>query len=81
MTTFEEYMNLWTTKDPKLINKVGMDKDQRASTSNSCKWTAAVLERLGDAIQTEGLIITEDQQYRLSILMRSANDDCRKCKD
>ncbi len=42
-------------------------------------WTAAVLERIGDAIQREGLRIPPDEQYRLSILMRSANNDCREC--
>lgn len=79
MVTFEEYIDLWITKDSKLIDKIGMDKDQRASVNTPCKWTAAVIERLGDAIQTEGLRIPEDQQYRLSILMRSIDNDCRKC--
>ena len=80
MTTFEEYFDLYKTKDPKLMDKVGMDKDQRESINNSCKWTAAVLDRIGDAIQTEGLRIPHEQQYRLSIIIRSANNDCRKCK-
>ena len=81
MATFEEYMYLWTSKDKKLMDKVGMDKDQRESVNSPCKWTAAILERLGDAIQTENLRIPPDEQYRMSILLRSANNDCRKCKD
>ena len=80
MLTLEEYKKLWITKDPKLIDRSGMDKEQRESVSNECKWTAAVLERIGDAIQTEGLRFLPDEQYSLSILMRSANNDCRKCK-
>jgi hypothetical protein len=80
MLTLEEYKTLWATKDLKLMERSGMDKEQRESVNNECKWTAAVLERIGDAIQTEGLVIPEDQQYRLSIIMRSANNDCRKCK-
>ena len=80
MATFEEYLDLYRTKDPKLMDKVGMDKDQKASVSSPCKWTVAVLERIGDAIQTEELRIPPEQQYRLSIIMRSANNDCRKCK-
>lgn len=58
-----------------------MDKEQKASVTSPCKWTAAVLERIGDAIQTEELRIHPDDQYRLSIIMRSANNDCRNCKD
>jgi len=81
MLTLEEYKKLWITKDPKLIDRSGMDKEQRESVGSECKWTAAILERIGDAIQTEGLIVPEDQQYSLSIIMRSANNDCRKCKD
>lgn len=81
MLTIEEYKKLWISKDPKLMNRSGMDKDERESASSACKWTAAVLERIGDAIQTEDLRIPEDQQYSLSIIMRSAINDCRKCKD
>ena len=81
MLTLEEYKQLWITKDPKLMDRSRMDKDQRESVSSECKWTAAVLERSGDAIQTEHLRIPEDQQYSLSIIMRSAMNDCRKCKD
>ncbi len=81
MLTLEEYKKLWVTKDPKLMDRAGMDKDERESVNSDCKWTAAVLERIGDAIQTENLRIPEDQQYRLSIIMRSAVNDCRKCKD
>lgn len=81
MIKFEEYIELWKRKDPKLMDRAGMDADQKASVGSPCKWTAAVLERIGDAIQTEDLRISEDQQYRLSIIMRSANNDCRKCKD
>lgn len=81
MLTIDGYMELWKTKDSKLMDKSGMDKDQRLSVNSPCKWTASVLERIGDAIQTEGLKISYDDQYRLSILMRSANNDCRKCKD
>jgi len=81
MLTLEEYKKLWITKDPKLMDKSGMDKDQKESVNSPCKWTAAVLERIGDAIQTEGLRIPEDQQYNISIIMRSAMNDCRKCKD
>ena len=80
MLTLEEYKKLWITKDPKLIDRSGMDKEQRESVSNECKWTATVLERIGDAIQTEGLRFLPDEQYSLSILMRSVNNDCRKCK-
>ena len=81
MLTIEEYKKLWISKDQKLIDRSGMDKDERESISSECKWTAAVLERIGDAIQTEDLRIPEDQQYSLSIIMRSAMNDCRKCKD
>ena len=81
MLTIEEYKKFWISKDPKLMNMSGMDKDERESVSSECKWTAAVLERIGDAIQTEDLRIPEDQQYSLSIIMRSAMNDCRKCKD
>lgn len=81
MLTMEEYKKLWISKDQKLIDRSGMDKDERESISSECKWTAAVLERIGDAIQTEDLRIPEDQQYNLSIIMRSAMNDCRKCKD
>lgn len=79
MLTPEGYKKLWITKDPELIDRSGMDKEQRESISNECKWTAAVLERIGDAIQTEGLRIRPEDQYNLSIIMRSANNDCRKC--
>lgn len=81
MKTIEEYMELYIRKDPKLMDKVGMDKEQRESVNNPCKWTAAVLERIGDAMQTEEFRITPLNQYRLAIIMRSANNDCRKCKD
>jgi hypothetical protein len=80
MLTLEEYKRLWITKDPELIKRSGMDKDERESVDNPCKWTAAVLERIGDAIQTERLRIIPDEQYSLSIIMRSAMNDCRKCK-
>lgn len=81
MLTLEEYKKLWITKDPKLMDRARMDKEQRESVGSECKWTATVLERIGDAIQTEGLVVPEDQQYSLSIIMRSANNDCRKCQD
>lgn len=81
MLTFEEYMELWKRKDPKLMERSGMDKDERESIGSACKWTAAVLERIGDDIQTQNLRITEEQQYRLSIMMRSAKNNCSKCKD
>ena len=81
MLTLEEYKKLWLTKDLKLMERAGMDKDEKESVSSPCKWTAALLERIGDAIQTEDLRIPEDQQYSLSIIMRSAMNDCRKCKD
>lgn len=81
MVTLEEYKKLWITKDPTLMDRVGMDKDQKASVDSPCKWTAAILERIGDAIQTKELRIHPDDQYKLSIIMRSANNDCRKCKD
>lgn len=81
MLTIEEYKKLWISKDPKLMNKSGMDKEQRESVNSECKWTAAVLERIGDAIQTEGLRIHPEEQYSFSIIMRSVNNDCRKCKD
>ncbi len=81
MLTIEEYKKLWISKDPKLMERSGMDKDERESVSSECKWTAAVLERIGDAIQTEGLRIHPDEQYSFSIIMRSAMNDCRKCKD
>lgn len=81
MATIEEYMELYTRKDPKLMDKVGMDKDQKESVNNACKWTVAVLERIGDAMQTEEFRVTPLNQYRLAIIMRSANNDCRKCKD
>ena len=82
MLNIEEYKKLWIEKDPKLMIKSGMDKDEReAAHTSDCKWTAAILERIGDAIQTENLRIPEDQQYSLSIIMRSAMNDCRKCKD
>ena len=81
MTTINEYMELYVKKDPKLMDEVGMDKDQREVVNNPCKWTAAVLERIGNSMQTEKFIMTSLDQYRLSIIMRSANNDCRKCKD
>lgn len=81
MLTFEEYIELWKSKDPRLIDRSGMDKEQRLSVDSPCKWTVSILERIGDAIQTENLRIPEDQQYRLSLIMRSTNNDCRKCKD
>ena len=81
MTTIDEYMELYTSKDPKLMSKVGMDRDQKESISSPCRWTAAVLERIGDEIQNGQLKITQENQYRLSLIMRSANNDCRKCKD
>jgi hypothetical protein len=81
MLTIEEYKKLWITKDPVLMEKAGMDKTEKESVSSECKWTAAVLERIGDAIQTENLRIPEGEQYSISIIMRSAMNDCRKCKD
>lgn len=81
MTTIDKYMELYIKKDPKLMDQVGMDKSQRESVDNPCKWTAAVLERIGDEMQHEILMITPDNQYRLATIMRSANNDCRKCKD
>lgn len=81
MTTIDEYMELYIKKDPKLMDKVGMDKDQKESVNNQCRWTAAVLERIGDEIQNGQLKITRENEHRLSIIMRSANNDCRKCKD
>jgi len=81
MLTIEEYKKLWISKDPKLMDRSGMDKDQRESVSDKCKWTVAVLERIGDDIQTGGLRIHPEEQYSLSTIMRSANNDCRKCKD
>jgi hypothetical protein len=81
MLTLEEYKKLWITKDPKLMERSGMDKDERESVNSECRWTTAILERIGDDIQTHNLIIPEDQQYSLSIIMRSVNNDCRKCKD
>lgn len=81
MTTIDEYMELYTGKDPKLMDKVGMDKDQKESVNNPCRWTVAVLERIGDEIQDGRLKITRENQHRLSIIIRSANNDCRKCKD
>lgn len=81
MLTLDEYKKLWIEKDPKLMDKAGMDKDERESVSSPCKWTAAVLERIGDAIQTENLRIPIDEQYSISIIMRSVMNDCRKCKD
>ena len=81
MTTIDEYMELYLRKDPRLMNQVGMDKDQRESIHNPCKWTAAVLERIGDELQHDTLRITQDNQYSLARIMRSAMNDCRKCKD
>jgi hypothetical protein len=81
MTTIDEYMELYINKDSKLMDKVGMDKDQKESVNNPCRWTAAVLERIGDEIQNGQLKITRENEHRLSIIMRSANNDCRKCKD
>lgn len=78
---FEEYLKLYRLKSPNLMDKAGMDKSQKESVDSPCKWTAAVLERIGDAIQTEGLKISPDEQYKLSILMRLVNSDCKKCKD
>lgn len=81
MMTIDEYMELYTHKDPKLMDRAGMDKDQKESVNSQCRWTAAVLERIGDEIQDGRLKITRENQHRLSIIMRSANNDCRKCKD
>jgi hypothetical protein len=81
MTTIDEYMELYIKKDRKLMNQVGMDEDQRESINSPCKWTAAVLERIGDELQHDTLKITSESQYRLGTIMRSAMNDCRKCKD
>ena len=81
MATIDEYMKLYVSKDPNLMNKVGMDKDQKESVDSPCKWTAAVLERIGDEMQHGTLLVNADNQHRLSIIMRSAMNDCRKCKD
>ena len=81
MATIDEYMKLYVSKNPNLMNKVGMDKDERESVNSPCKWTAAVLERIGDEMQHESLIINADNQYRLATIMRFAMNDCRKCKD
>lgn len=81
MTTIDEYMELYIRKDPKLMDKVGMDKDQKESVDSPCMWTTAILERIGDEIQSGQLKITRDNEHRLSIIMRSANNDCRKCRD
>jgi hypothetical protein len=81
MTTIDEYMKLYVEKDPKLMDQVGMDKDQRESINSPCKWTAAVLERIGSDLQDDRLAINRYDKYRLAIIMRSANNDCRKCRD
>ena len=79
LSSLEEFKKLWISKDPKLIEMSGMDKGQRESINDECKWTLAVLERIGDAMQTGGLVIPEKEQYSLSIVMRFAHHDCRKC--
>lgn len=81
MTTMDEYMKLYINKDPKLMDKVGMDKDQKESVNSPCRWTASVLERIGDEIQYGKFEITRENEHRLSIIMRSAMNDCRNCKD
>ncbi len=43
MATIDEYMKLHIDKDPKLMNRVGMDKDQKESVNNQCRWTAAII--------------------------------------
>ncbi len=80
MTTIYEYMELYTKKDPKLMDKVGMDKYQKYSVYNKCRWTAAVLERIGNDIQTKELTLSPEQVHLLSIIMRSANNDCKRCR-
>jgi len=68
---FEDYISLWKTKDIRLIEECCMDKTQRESV-NTTDWILSVLERIGNAIQTEGLIIKPKEQYKLSVLMRNA---------
>jgi hypothetical protein len=81
MTTIDEYMELYIGKDPKVMKRVGMDKDQKESVNNPCRWTAAILERIGDELEHSTLKITKENQHRLARIMRSVNNDCRKCKD
>lgn len=81
MTTIDEYMELYIGKDPKLMNRVGMDKDQKESVNNPCRWTVAVLERIGDELEHNTLKITQENQHRFARIMRSANNVCSKCKD
>ena len=78
MTTMEEYMKLYISQDPELMSKVGMDSDQRKSAKNSCVWTAAVLERIGDEIENNQLIINKENKNALARIMRSSMNDCRK---
>jgi len=75
---FNEYIQLWKDKNQHLMNKCSMDKGQRESSNDDFKWTISVLERIGDAIQSEGMILTEGELYRLSILMRSLCSQIRE---
>lgn len=80
MTTIYEYMELYTKKDPKLMDIVGMNRRQKESIYNKCRWSAAVLERIANDIQTGELTISPDSAHVLSIIMKSVDNDCRKCK-
>lgn len=81
MTTIDEYIKLYQKKDPKLMDRVGMDMYQKESVESPCKWISAVLERLGSDMQDGRFIVTPDNQYRVAILIRDANTFCRKCRD
>lgn len=81
MTTIDEYMELYISKDQKLMDKVGIDKDQKESVDSPCRWTTSVLERIGDEIQHGQIKITRENEHRLSLIIRSAMNDCRNCKD
>jgi hypothetical protein len=80
MATIEEYMDLYAKKDPKLMDKVGMNKDQRNTVNSPCKWAAAVLETIGSGMQKQEFEITPLNQYRLAVIMRFASRDCRECE-
>ncbi len=43
MTTIDEYMKLYVEKDPKLMDQVGMDKDQKESVVSPCRLIAAII--------------------------------------
>ncbi len=80
MTTIYDYFELYTKKDPELMKRVGMDLSQRNSLYNKCRWSTAILERIGNDIQNKELTISTEQTHLLSMIMRDSYRSCKKYK-